>query len=67
VQAAASDLIGWISIGHALVVKPCQTQVFCDPPPFGEMVGVASDNNTSKILHAPMQDKKNPMPVVPMV
>ena len=54
VQAVASDLIGWISIGHALVVQPCRTQALCDPHPCGEMVGIASDNNTSKFLHAPM-------------
>ena len=65
-QAAASDLIGGVPIGRALVVLPYRTQVLCDPPPFGEMVGVASDNNTSKILLVPMQDKKNPMSVVPM-
>ena len=65
VQAAASDLIGVVTIGHALIASTRRTQVFCDPPFYGEMVGVASDNNTSKILHAPMQDKKNPMPMVP--
>ena len=66
-QADASDLIGGVPIDHALVVSTYRTQVFCDPPPFSEIVGVASNNNTSKILHAPTQDKKNLVPVVPTV
>ena len=63
-QAAASVLIGGVPIDRALVVSTCQPQAFCDPPSCGEMVGVASDNNTSKSLHAPMQGKKNPMPMM---
>jgi hypothetical protein len=29
------------------------------------MAGTSSDKNTSKFLHAPMQDKKNPMLMMP--
>ena len=65
-QAAASDLIGGVPIDHALIVSTCRTQALCDPPPCGEMVSVAADNNTSKFLRAPMLDKKNLMPMTPM-
>jgi len=65
VQHAAADQIGMGPIGRAPVVKAYQTQVSGSILHSGEIVDAASDSIASKLLHAPMLGKKNPMPMTP--